>query len=217
MELSDVKAIVTGGAQGMGAHFARRLREAGAKVAVGDVNEQMMSELPEGIFSRKLDVSSSADCRAFVGWAAEQMGGVNVLVSNAGILRDGLLVRKNKETGEVEVMSDEQWNAVIAVNLTGASIMVRELAREERIVAIRITIPDRPGVLGVITTTIGTLGGNILEVSHHRLFLKVPAKGASVDVTLETRDAAHANEIIAGLEAKGFDVARLGEPSEELR
>ncbi|HOV04840.1 MAG TPA: threonine ammonia-lyase, partial [Kaistiaceae bacterium] len=98
-----------------------------------------------------------------------------------------------------------------------ASIMVRELAREERIVAVRITIPDRPGVLGVITTTIGTLGGNILEVSHHRLFLKVPAKGASVDVTLETRDAAHANEIIAGLEAKGFDVARLGEPSEELR
>ncbi|MEZ5839930.1 MAG: threonine ammonia-lyase [Hyphomicrobiales bacterium] len=98
-----------------------------------------------------------------------------------------------------------------------ASIMVRELAREERIAAIRITIPDRPGVLGQITTTIGNLGGNILEVSHHRLFLKVPAKGATVDVTMETRDAAHANEIIAGLEAKGFDVVRLDQAAEELR
>lgn len=90
-----------------------------------------------------------------------------------------------------------------------ASIMVRELARDERIVAVRITIPDRPGVLGEIATTIGRLGGNILEVHHHRLFLKVPARGASLDVTVETRDAAHANEIIAGLEAHGFDVVRL--------
>ena len=130
MELKDVKAIVTGGAQGMGAHFARRLHEAGAKVAVGDVNEQMLAELPEGIARRKLDVSKSDDCRAFVGWAAEQMGGINTLVNNAGILRDGLLVRKNRETGEVEVMTDAQWDAVIAVNLTGASMMVRETVAE---------------------------------------------------------------------------------------
>ena len=95
-----------------------------------------------------------------------------------------------------------------------ASVMVRELAREERIVAIRITIPDRPGVLGMITTTIGDLGGNILEVSHHRLFLKVPAKGASIDITIETRDAAHANEILAAIEARGLDVTRLDSPQE---
>jgi threonine dehydratase len=59
-----------------------------------------------------------------------------------------------------------------------ASIMVRELEREERIVSFRLTIPDQPGVLGIIATRIGGLGANILEVDHRRLFLDVPAKGA---------------------------------------
>jgi threonine dehydratase len=87
-----------------------------------------------------------------------------------------------------------------------ASIMVRELAREKRIVAIRVVIPDQPGVLARIAETIGRLDGNILEVSHQRLHPSVPAKGTSVDVTIETRDAAHAAEIIAALEARGFTV-----------
>lgn len=90
-----------------------------------------------------------------------------------------------------------------------ASIMVRELAREEKIIAIRITIPDRPGVLATIADTIGKLGGNILDVEHHRMFLKVPAKGASLDVTIETRDGSHGTEITAALEALGFMVERL--------
>ncbi|WP_018697704.1 threonine ammonia-lyase [Amorphus coralli] len=90
-----------------------------------------------------------------------------------------------------------------------ASIMVRELARAERIVAIRVVIHDRPGVLGEIASVIGQLGGNILEVSHHRLFLNIPAKGTSVDFTVETRDAAHAAEIVTGIEALGLTVDRL--------
>lgn len=90
-----------------------------------------------------------------------------------------------------------------------ASIMVRELARGERIVAIRVVIHDRPGVLGEIAAAIGRLGGNILEVSHHRLFLNIPAKGTSVDFTIETRDAAHAAEIVTGIEALGLTVDRL--------
>ncbi|MGA8969749.1 MAG: threonine ammonia-lyase, partial [Pseudolabrys sp.] len=68
-----------------------------------------------------------------------------------------------------------------------ASIMVRELERENQIVSFRLTIPDRPGVLGTIATRIGALGANILEVDHRRLFLDVPAKGAKLDVTIETR------------------------------
>jgi len=97
-----------------------------------------------------------------------------------------------------------------------ASIMVRELVRQNRVMAIRITIPDRPGVLGDIASLIGDLGGNILEVEHHRLFLHVPAKGASLDVTVEMRDAAHGNEIVAGIEANGFLVDRLDTIEAEL-
>ncbi len=90
-----------------------------------------------------------------------------------------------------------------------ASIMVRELARERRIVSIRVIIHDKPGVLARLAATIGDLGGNILEVSHHRLLLNVPAKGTSVDFTIETRDAVHAAEIIAAIEAAGFSVKTL--------
>src|SRR5215467_2329805 len=90
-----------------------------------------------------------------------------------------------------------------------ASIMVRELEREDRIVSFRLTIPDRPGVLGHIATRLGQLGANILEVDHKRLFLDVPAKGARIDVTVETRDRAHADEILAALAADGFFPARI--------
>jgi threonine dehydratase len=86
-----------------------------------------------------------------------------------------------------------------------ASIMVRELEREQRIVAFRLTIPDRPGVLGQIATRLGRLGANILEVEHRRLFLDVPAKGAKLDVTVETRDRAHGQEIFEALAREGFN------------
>ncbi len=85
-----------------------------------------------------------------------------------------------------------------------ASVMVRELEREYRIVSFRLTIPDRPGVLGQIATRLGRLGANILEVEHRRLFLDVPAKGAKLDVTVETRDRPHAEEIFKALKAEGF-------------
>jgi len=90
-----------------------------------------------------------------------------------------------------------------------ASIMVRELERETRIVSFRLTIPDRPGILGQIATRLGTFGANILAVDHHRLFLDVPAKGAKLDVTMETRDAAHAEEIFRALAADGYDPVRM--------
>ncbi|MEA2936780.1 MAG: threonine dehydratase [Alphaproteobacteria bacterium] len=90
-----------------------------------------------------------------------------------------------------------------------ASVMVRELEREERIVSFRLAIPDRPGVLGQIATRLGGLGANILEVDHRRLFLDVPAKGAKLDVTVETRDRAHGEEIFRALEAEGFQPVRI--------
>lgn len=90
-----------------------------------------------------------------------------------------------------------------------ASIMVRELERDSRIICFRLTIPDRPGVLGQIASRLGELGANILEVAHRRLFLDVPAKGAKLDVTIETRDGAHAQEIIAAMDADGLQPVRI--------
>jgi threonine dehydratase len=87
--------------------------------------------------------------------------------------------------------------------------MVRELEREDRIVSFRLTIPDRPGVLGQIATRLGQLGTNILEVEHRRLFLDVPAKGAKLDVTVETRDRAHAEDVLRALAVDGFQPSRI--------
>jgi threonine dehydratase len=90
-----------------------------------------------------------------------------------------------------------------------ASIMVRELERDDRIVSFRLTIPDRPGILGQIATLLGAFGANILSVDHHRLFLDIPAKGAKLDVTAETRDAAHAEEIFRAFAVAGYQPVRM--------
>jgi 3-oxoacyl-[acyl-carrier protein] reductase len=141
MKLEDLKIVVTGAARGMGAHFARRLHEAGAQVAAGDVDEAALSELPAGIHKRKLDVASEADVVDFTQWAAGAMGGLNGLINNAGILRDGLLVKKDRKTGEVKTLSKADWDAVIGVNLTGATLMVRE------VVSTMVRNETRPGVI----------------------------------------------------------------------
>ncbi len=141
MNLKDMNVIVTGAAKGMGAHFTTRLLEAGARVAAGDVDEEGLAALPEGIHRRRLDVSDPKDCEAFVGWAYEAMGGLNGLVNNAGILRDGLLVKKDRKTGEIRKMSNEQWHTVLNVNLHGATFMVRET------VALMVEKEQRPGVI----------------------------------------------------------------------
>lgn len=141
MQLNQLKVIVTGGAQGMGRHFATRLCEAGAQVAVGDIDEAAMALLPEGIARRRLDVSDEADCASFVDWAEERLGGLNALINNAGILRDGLLVRRDRSTGAIQKLALRDWNAVIGVNLTGATLMVRE------VVSRMLERETRPGVV----------------------------------------------------------------------
>ncbi len=91
-----------------------------------------------------------------------------------------------------------------------AAILMRELERDHRIVSFRLTILDRPGMLGIISTLLGKLGANILEVHHRRTFLDVPAKGTRLDLTVETRDQIHAQAIQDALEAEGLEVLRLG-------
>ncbi len=90
-----------------------------------------------------------------------------------------------------------------------AAIMVRELEREGRIVSLRLTSHDRPGLLASVAGVLGAQGANILEVSHSRSFLDVPAKGVTVDLTIETRGEAHTLAIIDELASQGLQCRRI--------
>lgn len=91
-----------------------------------------------------------------------------------------------------------------------AGIMVREVEREGRIVSLQLTSDDRPGLLGKVASLLGREGANILEVSHSRRFLDVPAKGVSIEVMIETRGVEHSSAIEEALAQNGFSLAPSG-------
>jgi threonine dehydratase len=94
-----------------------------------------------------------------------------------------------------------------------SACILRGLVRSERLVRLRVGVPDSPGSLARIATLIARSGGNVVDVSHQRAFSKLSVKQADIDFTIETRNAAHAREIAADLAAAGFEVQRLGGPS----
>ena len=87
-----------------------------------------------------------------------------------------------------------------------SSVILRALARSGRLVRLRLEIMDQPGMLASVATIIGNAGGNIIDVSHHRDLPGVPLKDAVLEVSLETRDRAHAEAIIASLRERKFVV-----------
>lgn len=132
MNVPSVRAIVTGAARGLGACFALQLVRAGAAVAAGDINEKGLLDLkqaaagsPGRLVTAALDVAQELSVGEFVQRAAAELGGVNVLVNNAGILRDGVIARP--ENGWIKKLPSAQWRQVLDVNLTGAFLMAREM------------------------------------------------------------------------------------------
>ena len=86
-----------------------------------------------------------------------------------------------------------------------ASVIVRDLVRQRRIVSMRLTMPDRPGFLARISQEISDLGANVLQVDHRRLSISLPARSATLELTIEARDAQHGEAVIAAIKAAGFD------------
>jgi NAD(P)-dependent dehydrogenase (short-subunit alcohol dehydrogenase family) len=104
-----MSAVVTGGASGIGAAVARLLREQGAAVAVLDLHPLPEGSSGDGVVSLIADVSRDASVRRAVGQAAEALGGIDIVVNNAGI----------GAQGTVEDNSDEEWSRVLDVNVVG--------------------------------------------------------------------------------------------------
>jgi threonine dehydratase len=90
-----------------------------------------------------------------------------------------------------------------------SSCILRGLVRTDRMVRLRVGVPDSPGSLARITAVIARARGNVVDVEHQRAFSQRSAKQADVDFTIETRNARHVEEIEAALAGAGFEVARL--------
>jgi 3-oxoacyl-[acyl-carrier protein] reductase len=122
----DKVAIVTGGARGIGLEITRRLLSMGMTVVAVDLNEELLSAMGEplgdpgeSLDTRCQDVTDSEGFTALVDDVADKHGRVDVMVNNAGITRDGLLMR----------MEDADWELVLKVNLTSAFIGTRAVSR----------------------------------------------------------------------------------------
>jgi 3-oxoacyl-[acyl-carrier protein] reductase len=130
------EGIVTGGASGMGRHFTLALARAGASVVACDLNDDGLASLaaeaaglPGKVATFKADVSQEAEVIALLDFAWTTFGTINGLVNNAGITRDGMLIKPDRETGAVKTMALKQWQQVLDVNLTGAFLCTREFAQ----------------------------------------------------------------------------------------
>jgi 3-oxoacyl-[acyl-carrier protein] reductase len=135
MDVQGSKFLVTGGASGMGRNFTLSLARDGADVAFCDLDADSIAaveaegkDLPGKVVGLVANVAVEADVMALIPAAAAALGGLNGLVNNAGIFRDGLLVRQDKETGEIKRMSLKNWQMVIDVDLTGPFLCTREFA-----------------------------------------------------------------------------------------
>jgi threonine dehydratase len=92
-----------------------------------------------------------------------------------------------------------------------ASVIMRQLVHEGRIISLRIAISDRPGALGKIASLVGEAGGNIIEAMHQRLFTSANIKAAELELTVECRSSQHAEKVVVLLEEHGFKVHVAGE------
>ncbi|MFT6395902.1 MAG: 3-oxoacyl-[acyl-carrier protein] reductase [Bradymonadia bacterium] len=197
MNLQDLKIIVTGAASGMGRHFTLRLAEAGAQVSAWDLDEDGLSALKEAaadstgtVHTFVCDVANEDQVVSSVAKSAEAMSGLNGLINNAGIIRDGLLVRKDRKTGDISKMSLSSWQKVIDVNLTGPFLCAREFAAK--------CIENGVDAGCIVNISSVSRNGNVGQTNY-----SAAKAGLVADTTLWAKELARHN-IRVGAIAPGF-------------
>lgn len=134
LEIRESVAVITGGGGGIGLSLARYWVENGGKVLLVDIAEKILAPAEEEIRAVGGDVAtfvcnvtSEDDCSRMADFAIERFGGINLVAPFAGIIKDGLMVAPDRETGKVvKKMTLQQFQSVIDINLTGVFLTVRE-------------------------------------------------------------------------------------------
>ena len=148
MKLKDQVAIVTGGAQGIGRAISEALAREGAKVVVADINEQQAQTAANEIAQKHGietlavagNVANGEDCEKIIRQALDKFSKINILINNAGITRDNLIMR----------MSDAEWDAVLGVNLKGVFNCTKAVSRS--------MLKARSGRIVNIASVVGLMG-----------------------------------------------------------
>jgi len=136
VELKNSVVVVTGGASGIGEAVATSLAARGAKVVIGDMDQKGLERVAgqitaaggQAAFAR-CNVTSDEDVANLMDLAIDKFGSLNICVASAGIIKDGLFVNTDKDTGKVKkAMTTDQFKMVVDVNLVGSFITLREAA-----------------------------------------------------------------------------------------
>jgi 3-oxoacyl-[acyl-carrier protein] reductase len=215
-DLTGKKALVTGATGGLGGEIARALHAQGAHVAISGTRREKLdglaAELGERVSITPCDLSDTASVDALPKQASEAMGGLDILVSNAGVTRDQLLMR----------MKDEDWETVIKVNLEAhyrlckAAMRGMMKARWGRIVGITsiVGVTGNPGQTNYAASKAGMIGFTkalAQEVASRGVTANCVAPGfiasPMTDALSDEQRAAILNKIPAGDLGSGKDIA----------
>ncbi|MCX5715946.1 MAG: 3-oxoacyl-[acyl-carrier-protein] reductase [Candidatus Omnitrophica bacterium] len=184
--LKDKVALITGGARGIGWSIAELFAAEGARIVISDVNEVLLKEAEgrlksagaEGI-GIKSDVTNPDQVEEMVKKTVDKFGKINILVNNAGITRDGLLMR----------MSEADWDAVLSVNLKGAFLCSRA--------ASKVMIKQRYGKIINIASIVG-IRGNAGQANY------AASKGGLIALTKTLAKELGSRNVLVNAIAPGF-------------
>ena len=151
MEFKNKTVLVTGSTQGIGREFALKFGAEGANVIVNGIDIPLQKELAESVCAEirsiggqaeyvLCDVSKLEDTEALIKFGKDKFGGIDVIVNNAGITRDNLLMR----------MSETEWDSVLSVNLKGAFLIIKAAAK--------MLMKQRSGVILNMASVSGIMG-----------------------------------------------------------
>lgn len=220
LSLEGKIALVTGGSQGIGETIARRLAAAGATVLVAARNQEKAAAVVAAIVDAggsaeavPLDVADPSSVPALFKGIAERHGRLDVLVNNAGITDDGLLLR----------MSKESWDRVLATDLTGVFLVTQEavkLMMKKRVAGRIVTVGSVVGLMGnagqanyaaAKAGVVGFTTSLAREIGSRGITVNVVAPGyietAMTGALTEDQRQALAGKIVLGRLGSGDDVA----------
>ncbi len=220
MKLQGKVAVITGGARGIGKSIAEALAREGADCAICDVNPEDLAVCAADIealgvksLSCQLDVSSLTQCEETVNKIIDKLGKIDILINNAGITRDGLLLR----------MKEQDWDQVIAVNLKGTfnctkaalKTMLKQKSGKIVNVASIIGIMGNAGQANYAASKAGIIGltkSTAKEVASRNITVNAIAPGF-----IETRMTEVLPESVRNEMLKQIPLARFGSPEDVAR